>query len=81
MAAADSTSHFVATIRWDLDQLAGHAHELFNLGQIDTVLDQKADDYGDSRPHIQGLFAGTPEAIGNSMFWNSLCPFAWLGVP
>ena len=72
VTAADSTAHFVATIGRKLDELSGHAHKLLNSGRIDTVLDQKAADYGDSRPHIQGLFAGAPEAIGTSMFWHSL---------
>jgi hypothetical protein len=72
VTAADSTAHFVATIGWKLDELSGHAHELLNSERIDTILDQKAADYGDSRPHIQGLFAGAPEAIGTSMFWNGL---------
>ena len=28
--------------------------------------------YAARRPSVKGLFEGAPEAIGNSMFWNSL---------
>ena len=36
------------------------------------ILNQKAEAYDKKRPHIQGIFGGAPEAIGNSMFWNTL---------
>ena len=70
--AGDSAAHFVATIGWKPAEMSAHTHELLQPGRIDSILDGKAKDYFNRRPHIEGLFSGAPEAIGNSMFWNSL---------
>ena len=67
-----STAHFVAAIGWNASELSQQAHRLLEPGKIDTILNQKATAYDKERPHIQGMFAGAPEAIGNSMFWNTL---------
>lgn len=67
-----STAHFVATIGWNSAQLSKYAHQMLASGQIDAVLARNAASYAAHRPHIEGLFAGSAEAIGNSMFWNSL---------
>ena len=67
-----STAHFVATIGWHVSELSDGAKQLLQPGKIDAILDGKAALYQERRPHIQGLFNGAPEAIGNSMFWNTL---------
>ncbi len=67
-----STAHFVATIGWHVPELSDGAKQLLQPGKIDAILDRKAALYQERRPHIQGLFNGAPEAIGNSMFWNTL---------
>ncbi|MGC2398879.1 MAG: trehalase family glycosidase [Acidobacteriaceae bacterium] len=67
-----STAHFVAAIGWQVPELSDEARQLLQPGKIDAILDEKAAAYQNRRPHIQGLFDGAPEAIGNSMFWNTL---------
>jgi Trehalase len=67
-----STAHFVATIGWHVPELSDGSKQLLQPGKIDAILDGKAALYQERRPHIQGLFQGAPEAIGNSMFWNTL---------
>ena len=67
-----STAHFVTTVGWNTSELSKSAKQLLEPGRIDTILDEKAALYAQRRPHIKGLFSGAPEAIGNSMFWNSL---------
>src|SRR5438132_11405622 len=52
--------------------MSEYVHRLLASGQIDSILDRKAESYAGRRPHITGLFAGAPEAIGNSLFSNSL---------
>src|SRR5215469_6942033 len=70
--SAASTAHFVATIGWNSAQMSQYAHQMLASGQIDAILARNAASYAAHRPHIEGAFAGAPEAIGNSMFWNSL---------
>src|SRR6202043_405269 len=72
VADETSTAHFVATLGWNSSDLSQQAHGLLAPGRIDAILDQKAANYRDKRPRIDGLFADAPEAIGNSMFWNTL---------
>lgn len=72
VASANSGAHFVAKIGWNPVEMSQYAHELLTSGKIDSILDQEAESYAKRRPHTSGLFAGSPEAIGNSMFWNSL---------
>jgi hypothetical protein len=67
-----SGAHFVAILGWDKQSLLNRAGELLAPGKIDTILAQKAEAYARSRPTVRGLFEGAPEAIGNSMFWNTL---------
>jgi hypothetical protein len=67
-----STAHFVATIGWSSSDLSDNAKQLLEPGRIDKTLDEKAASYARRRPHIKGLFGEAPEAIGNSMFWNTL---------
>jgi hypothetical protein len=64
--------HFVATIGWDKDSLANRAGALLAAGKIDTILKEKSEAYAAQRPKVEGLFSGAPEAIGNSMFWDTL---------
>src|SRR6266702_2341101 len=71
-ASAKPGAHCVAKIGWNPVEMSQHVHRLLASGQIDSILDRKAESYAGRRPHITGLFAGAPEAIGNSMFWNSL---------
>ena len=72
VAPANSSAHFVARIGWNSGEMSQSARQLLASGQIDAILDGKAEAYAGHRPHINGLFAGAPEAIGNSLFWNSL---------
>jgi hypothetical protein len=68
----NSTAHFVATVGWSSSELSDNAKQLLAPGRIDKILDEKAASYTQRRPHIKGLFGEAPEAIGNSMFWNTL---------
>ena len=71
-----STAHFVATLGWEKEALAKQAKELLTPGKIDAILAEKANAYAARRPSVKGLFEGAPEAIGNSMFWNTpVCSF------
>ncbi|HXX24758.1 MAG TPA: trehalase family glycosidase [Terriglobia bacterium] len=65
-------AHFVAILGWDNETLTGLAKGLLAPGKIDTILKEKAEAYAARRPFVTGLFEGAPEAIGNSMFWNTL---------
>jgi hypothetical protein len=65
------SAHFVATIGWSQDLLQ-RARGLLEAGKIDAILKQKSEDYVGRRPKVTGLFEGAAEAIGNSMFWNTL---------
>lgn len=67
-----TAAHFVATLGWDKETLMGQAKNLLAPGRIDTILKEKAEAYAAQRPTVKGLFEGAPEAIGNSMFWNTL---------
>ena len=66
------SAHFVAILGWDNETLIGLAKELLAPGKIDTILREKGEAYAARRPFVKGLFEGAPEAIGNSMFWNTL---------
>ncbi|MGD0325776.1 MAG: trehalase family glycosidase [Terriglobia bacterium] len=68
----DSAAHFVATLGWEKDSLIRQAQDLLAAGRIDAILKEKAESYEARRPVVKGLFEGAPEAIGNSMFWNTL---------
>jgi hypothetical protein len=68
----NSTAHFVATVGWNSSGLSDNAKQLLEPGRIDKILDEKAASYAQRRPHIKGLFDEAPDAIGNSMFWNTL---------
>jgi len=72
VTGSDSYAHFVATIGWQTPELSAKAASLLEAGKIDAILEDQSARYEHSRPHIQGLFSGSPEAIGNSMFWNTL---------
>jgi hypothetical protein len=65
-------AHFVALLGWDEDPLLDQAGAFLHAGTIDTILNEKADAYVKLRPTVNGLFEGAPEAIGNSLFWNTL---------
>lgn len=65
-------AHFVAILGWDKDTLRQQANTLLEPGKIDAILKEKSEAYAARRPAVEGLFAGAPEAIGNSMFWNTL---------
>jgi hypothetical protein len=67
-----TSAHFVVSLGWDKGQLTEHAKEFLAPDQIDSILAQKNQAYAAHRPSVKGLFEGAPEAIGNSMFWNSL---------
>lgn len=66
------TAHFVVNLGWEKDALAQQAKELLSAGKIDAILAEKAKAYAEKRPSVTGLFEGAPEAIGNSMFWNTV---------
>ena len=67
-----TAAHFVATLGWDKEALMGQAKDLLAPDRIDTILQERAEAYAGRRPTVKGLFEGAPEAIGNSMFWNTL---------
>jgi hypothetical protein len=71
-ATGGTSSHFVATLGWDKDKLTAEAKGWLAPGKIDSILAEKEKAYAANRPGVKGLFEGAPEAIGNSMFWNSL---------
>jgi hypothetical protein len=64
--------HFVAVLGWEKEALMNQAGAWLEPGKIDALLKEKAAAYAARRPVVSGLFAGAPEAIGNSMFWNTL---------
>ena len=73
MEFADSTpAHFVALIGWEKESLLNQASALLAPGKVDAILKERAEAYAARRPSVEGLFTGAPEAIGNSMFWNTL---------
>jgi Trehalase len=65
-------AHFVAMLGWNRDQLLTQAREWLVPGKIDFILKEKSEAYARRRPSSQGVFEAAPEAIGNSMFWNTL---------
>jgi hypothetical protein len=65
-------AHFVAVVGSTEAELRKRAHDWLSSGAIDTVLSSNADEYAKARPRVNGLFAGAPEAIGDTMFWNTL---------
>ena len=65
-------AHFVATLGWEEPDLIRKAKELLESGKIDDILKEKATAYAARRPTVKGVFEGAPEAIGDSMFWNTL---------
>jgi hypothetical protein len=65
-------AHFAAVLGWEKEPLLNQASALLEPGKIDALLKEKAAAYAARRPTVSGLFEGAPEAIGNSMFWNSL---------
>jgi len=66
------SARFVATLGWEEASLIRKAKELCDSGKIDAILKEKAASYATRRPSVKGVFEGAPEAIGNSMFWNTL---------
>ena len=62
----------MVNLGWDKDALAQQAKDLLATGKIDAILAEKAKAYAERRPSVKGLFEGAPEAIGNSMFWNTV---------
>ena len=79
---ASRTAHFVATLGPEEAELRTRAHEWLAAGAIDALLTRNSESYAGTRPRVEGLFAGAPEAIGNTMFWNTLsAPAAHLVFP
>jgi len=69
---SEGSAHFVATLGWSRDNLLSSAQGLLEPGKIDALLKQRSEEWAARRPQVTGLFEGAPEAIGNSMFWNTL---------
>ena len=69
---ASGTVHFVAKVGWSRSALLSQAGDLLQPGKIDAILREKESAYARRRPAVTGLFSGAAQAIGNSMFWNSL---------
>ena len=65
-------AHFVAALGWSHDEMVKRAQRLLEAGKIDELLRQKSEEYSRRRPQVTGMFEGAAEAIGNSMFWNTL---------
>ena len=72
MTDGSNAAHFVATLGWQKEGLVRTTGELLRPGKIDAILQEKAAAYAARRPQVKGLFEGAAEAIGNSMFWNTL---------
>ncbi|MGD0128589.1 MAG: trehalase family glycosidase [Terriglobia bacterium] len=70
--AGEGAAHFVAKLGWEKESLISGAKSWLEAGKIDALLKEKAESYAARRPTVKGLFEGAPEAIGNSMFWNTL---------
>ncbi|MGA8150533.1 MAG: trehalase family glycosidase [Terriglobales bacterium] len=66
------TAHFVATLGWDRHALLAQAEKLLAAGTIDSILEEKSEQYAARRPSSKGLFEAAAEIIGNNMFWNTL---------
>jgi hypothetical protein len=72
LTGATGSAHFVAALGWGQDNMMPRAQTLLEAGKIDAILRQKSEEYAKRRPRVTGLFGEAPEAIGNSMFWNTL---------
>jgi hypothetical protein len=68
----DRAAHFVAKLGWEKESLISGAKSWLEPGKIDALLKEKAAAYAARRPQVKGLFEGAPEAISDSMFWNTL---------
>jgi len=76
------TAHFVALLGYEEAELKERARKLLAAGGIDALLSGNAEKYARARPGVNGLFAGAPEAIGDTMFWNTLyAPSTRLAFP
>jgi Trehalase len=76
------TSHFVAVLGTEEAEMRERARHWLAPGTIDPLLSANAEKYATTRPRVDGLFAGAPEAIGNTMLWNNLyAPSAQLAFP
>jgi len=71
-AGESGTGHFVALLGANEAELRAHARDWLATGAIDTLLNNNTEKYAKTRPVVKGLFAGAPDAIGNTMFWNTL---------
>jgi len=67
-----STSHFVATLGWNKQELISLAHGWLTPSRIDSILKEKSDAYAKQHPTITGLFEGAPEAIANNLSWSAI---------
>jgi hypothetical protein len=72
LVGATGSAHFVTTLGWSQGTLMSRAQSLLEPGNIDAILKKKSEEYARRRPRVTGLFKGATEAIGNSMFWNTL---------
>jgi Trehalase len=72
LTGSTGSAHFVATLGWGQDNIMARAQSLLEAGKIDAILRQRSEEYAKRRPKATGLFEEAPEAIGNSMFWNTL---------
>lgn len=66
------TAHFIAILGSEEAELKERARDWLAAGAIDALLSENAEKYAKARPRVDGLFAGAPEAIGNTMLWNTL---------
>ncbi len=69
---AARNAHFVALVGSTEAELRSRAQTWLSSGAIDALLSRNAEKYSKARPGVNGLFAGAPEAIGDTMFWNTL---------
>ncbi len=72
VADGKAPTHFVATVGFNTPELSARAAELLVSGQIDRILSENSKRYEETRPHVNGLFGGASDPIGNTMFWNTL---------
>jgi hypothetical protein len=72
IAGANAPTHFVAMVGFNTAKLSARAGELLAPGQIDRILSENSSRYEQTRPHVDGQFAGASDPIANTMFWNTL---------
>lgn len=64
--------HFVAGVGDDARVLRNHIYRYKNAKAIDAILDEEDVRYAQNRTRVEGPLRGAPDAIVNTVFWNTL---------